>query len=493
MSRVRRRAGGLLALLVVLAPAPARAAPAVPIPAVVHVHTTFSSGADRLDAVIERARAAGLGAVLLTENYALAFEYAVEPLAGLLRVRERFPSLAAGRLGEYLAAVGQARQRHPDMVLVPGLEIIPYYYWTGSLLDRALTMHDGQKNLLIFGLERAEDLAGLPIVGNGRPLGAVDWLVRLAPLVLAGAGVWVYRLRRVRLVRWRQYRIRREVRYRWAGAGLMALGLLLATNGVLAGASYWDPRSGPQGYAPHQAAIDFVAGRGGVSAWSLPEARDFSVHRRAGITVTVRTEPYPHALAATHGYAAFGAIYADRTSIEAPEGLWDRLLLDYLAGRRPGWPVALGESAFHFEGQAGKWLDEVQTVFLAAERTPAGVLRAMRDGRAFAHRRKREYGLVLERFTVNGASLGETAQTDPGVPPRIDLALGASDGRAHPVEVTLIRSGTVLTVRKGSTPVTLDLEDRQAPRAGAGYYRLDVRGEPGIRLLTNPIFFRVRA
>ncbi|HEY7678765.1 MAG TPA: hypothetical protein VIG69_16955 [Candidatus Methylomirabilis sp.] len=469
-------------------PAPAAGAQFVPVAAAVHVHTTFSTGTEDLDAVVRRARAAGLRALLFTENYDLRFEYGFRPLDGIIRWRERFPSLAPGGLPAYLEAVRRGRERHPDMILIPGLEVIPFYYWTGSLLDGSLTMHDGQKNLLVFGLERAEDLHALPVVGNGRPLRAAQWPLRLSPLALAGAGVWLFRLRRVRHTRWRQFRIRREVHYRWAGTALVALALLLALDGVLAGNHRWRPEGGPRGYTPHQAAIDSVVERGGAAVWSMPEARDFGVHRRAGATVTIRTEPYPEALAATRGYTAFGALYADTTAVEAPGGLWDQLLLEFQAGRRRGWPVAIGETAFHVAGQAGKRLEDVQTVFLAAAPTPAAILEALRAGRAYAHIRVPELALVLEGFAVNGAGLGETARAVGGSPPRIALAVAASDGKAHPVEVRLIRNGAVLAERKGATPLTLDLEDREAPLAGPWYYRVDVKGERGARLLTNPIF-----
>ena len=297
---------------------------------------------------------------------------------------------------------------------------------------------------------------------------------------------------REQVERWRQFRIRRQRRYRLAGASLVALAILLGANGLLAGTPHWNPRAGPLGHAPHQAVIDAVEGRGGASLWSLPEARDYSVHQRAGITVTVRTEPYPQALAETAGYTAFGALYGDTTSVEAPGGLWDQLLQEHLAGVRPRWPVAVAESAFHVHGQAGKTLDEAQTVFLAATPTPAGVLEALRAGRAYAHLRVPEFALVLEAFTVNGAGPGQTATAPPGAAPRIALALAASDGRPHPVEARLIRNGAVIAVRRGPTPLALTQEDVEPPKASSWYYRLDVRGEKGVRLLTNPVFVRGR-
>lgn len=489
--------GGVAGLLIALGhilvgPAPAPGAERISIPAAVHVHSTFSGGPEGLDAIARRARAVGLQAVLFAENYALAFAYGVEPLPGVLRWRERFPSLGPADLPGYLEAVRQARRRHPDLILMPGLEVIPFYYWTGSLFDRTLTLHDGQKNLLVFGLEGAEDLTALPIVGNARPRRAAEWPLRMAPLLLVAVGAWLFRLRRVRVERWRQYRIRRERQYWLPGAALVALALLLLADGWLAGASHWNPQRGPLGYVPHQAVIDFVARRGGATVWSLPEARDFSVHRRGGLTVTVRTDPYPQALAETHGYTAFAALYWDTTTIEAPGGLWDRLLRDFLTGRRAAWPVAIAESALHWEGQAGKRLGDAQTVFLAATRTPAGVLEALRAGRAYTHLAGEEFGLVLQSFSANGAGLGETAWVAPGVPPRVALAVAASDGSARLVEVRLVRSGTVLAERKGPTPLTLSLEDPEAPASGAWYYRAEVRGEKGARLLTNPIFLRRR-
>ena len=40
--------------------------------------------------------------------------------------------------------------------IVPGIEVAPYYYWTGSLWGRTLTMHNAQRNLLVLGLTSPE-------------------------------------------------------------------------------------------------------------------------------------------------------------------------------------------------------------------------------------------------------------------------------------------------------------------------------------------------
>src|SRR3989442_10205821 len=42
---------------------------------------------------------------------------------------------------------------------------MPHYFWTGSPFSLALTLHGTQKNLLIWGLDRAA-LERLPVIGN---------------------------------------------------------------------------------------------------------------------------------------------------------------------------------------------------------------------------------------------------------------------------------------------------------------------------------------
>ena len=123
-------------------------------------------------------------------------------------------------------------------------------------------------------------------------------------------------------------------RRRWlAGGFLCAVGALaLARAWPFTGDPY-PPYSG-LGLAPHQALIDYVDRLGGVTVWSLPEARDSGEQWFGPVHVAWQTDPYPDDLLRTFRYTAFGAIYEDTTRFDLGGGGWDQLLRQYAAGER---------------------------------------------------------------------------------------------------------------------------------------------------------------
>jgi hypothetical protein len=486
-----------LILLLPLAASPVEAAGALrQLPAVVHAHSTWSSGDETLDALIARARNLGVEVVFLSENHLQRFEYGLPPLRNLLRYRVEYPSLLNCGPEAFLQAVQAANARQKDVVLIPGAEVIPHYYWTGSLLRGTLTMHNGQKNILALGLLRPEDYRNLPAVGNG---GAARWGPEtawlLSPVLLAVAGVWLLRHRRRRVVRL-QY-VKMEVERRFTGHGLLCLGIgaLFLVNNFPFRVSSVSPYDSGAGLRPHQAVIDFVNARGGLAVWSLPEARDHQVITVAGMRATIHTDPYPSDLLRTDRFTAFGGVYEDTTTFAEPGGDWDFLLADYLGGRRatPAW--ALGEAAFHREGQAGKRFGNVQTVFLVERKDPSALMEALRSGRFYALERTREFGLVLEQFQVllpgrSPAEAGDRLALRAGDRPEILVAIRATGGQRIGIQARIVRDGTVVHALRGETPLTFRWTDSPLPGAASRYYRLDVRGPAGHLILSNPIFAR---
>jgi hypothetical protein len=465
-----------------------------PVSAVLHAHSNWSSGALTLDELVARARAAGVEAVFLTENHLLRFEYGLPPLRNLLRYRVEYPSLLSRGLEPFLEAVRAANARQTDVLLIPGTEVIPHYYWTGDLLQGTLTMHNGQKNILAFGLYRAEDYRELPAVGNAgaaRWDGGSYWL--LAPAALVIPGVWLLRTRRRRVIHLRHFRITEERRL--TGYGLLCIGvgaLLLANNFPFRRPPVSAYDSGA-GLAPYQAVIDFVSARGGVAAWSMPEARDNQAIERFGLRASIRTDPYPSDLLQTDRFAAFGGVYEDTTTFTEPGGGWDQLLARYLDGRRaaPAW--AIGEAAYHREGQAAKRFGTILTVLLAERRDPSGILEAVRRGRMYAVERRPDTSLVLDRFHVllpgqGPVEAGGRLIGRAGDRPEVLASIRTTGGRGMAVEARLVRSGTLMHSQRGETPMTFRWSDAPLPAGARLFYRLEVRGPGGHRLLANPIF-----
>ena len=126
---------------------------------------------------------------------------------------------------------------------------------------------------------------------------------------------------------------------------------------------------------------------------------------------------------------AFGAVYEDTTTFEQPGRGWDRLLSEYARGERtrPAW--ALAESGFHGLS-AGKQIGPLQTVFLVREKSAAGVLDALRQGRMYAVQRTRELGFDVGEFVVSaGATHGHRGRDAAGAGRHSDRAARRRGGQ----------------------------------------------------------------
>jgi len=479
----------MLVLAIALAVTPAASALEA-VRGIVHVHTDLSTGEFTLEELAATAARQGIGALLLAENYLARVEYGIPPFRALTAVAHEERSVH-GRLHVYLEHVARVRAQFPRVLILPGVEVMPHYFWTGSALALHLHLHDTQKNLLVFGIEDAGALSELPAAGN-RTSGvySLQSVLDAVPVLCVIPGV-------VLLVRKRAHRRRlgRAVivmrRRSWA------LGLLLCAVGAAAAVRGWPfttdpyPTFRPSGVAPHQALIDHVDRLGGATIWSFPEARDFGERPVGPVRVSWSTEPYGDDLLRSFRYTGFGSVYEDTTRVESPGGGWDRLLREYAAGERSRAPWAIGEAGFH-DHSANKKLGTIETVFVVNEHTEAGVLDALKRGRMYARQRTPALALDLAAFaaTAAGASagVGETLRAANGTPLSLTATVAASDGGRHDVRVMLIRNGAVAGAWTGMTPLRV-AHDETAESAPV-VFRLEARGPAGTRLLANPIFVK---
>jgi hypothetical protein len=459
--------------------------------AAVHVHSTLSTGRFSLDELATMASDEGLDAILLAENYLLRVEYGLPPFRALTRVVRQERSVSDIGMDRYLATVAAAAGRNPGVTFVPGVEVVPHYRWSGAPWSLAMTLHDTQKNILVYGVEDAVALARLPGIGNpnaGRV--TAQSVLDALPIMLLAPAVWAVGRKRSRRVRiGRAFVLVRQRRW-WLGAALGGVALLAVVRGwpfLGDDHPYWtDP-----GLVPHQELIDATARAGGLTIWSLPEAVDAGERFVGPVRVAWRTEPYPDGLLRTARYTAFGAVYEDTTRFEQPGEGWDRVLGEFLRGERsrPVW--AVGESAFH-AFTAGKRLGGVQTVFLTRDRSASGLLEALRRGAMYAVRRGPEGRLVLEDFSIaargGAAGSGQALRAAPGTPVEVRVGVSA-EGPGLGLRVSVVRNGAIAAVWSAATP--FHAIHRETFDGSPAFYRVDVRATARPhRLLTNPIFIR---
>ncbi len=454
--------------------------------ATVHVHSTASTGELTVDELAERAEQLGLDVLILTDNFSLRYEYGLWPLPGLLKQQVSFPSVLEYGIERYLDEIAAVQSRHPKLIILPGVEVAPYYYWTGSIVGRTLTMHNAQRNLLVLGLTNPDDYRSLPASGNTSSY-SFDWrsAVNGVPVLLAIPAVWLWRpLKR----RADQRSLRRAM-----ACVLIVFAVALLVNAWPLSQPAFSSYDDRLGYRPYQALIDDVRAKGGLVFWSMTEARDFHEYG-AGLlgTVTIKTEPHPESLLHTMGYTGFGGLYQDgRTNIK-PGELWDRLLQLPTNEQRP-IPVLIGELAFHGLKDAGKDLHRLITALWVKERTAAGVLEALQSGHSYAvgdgdhhvQLRLGEFRVVCQGG-AKSASVGD--RLDPGGAHdlMVQLSVTAVDRGRHPVKVRVIRSGQVIAQLIGETPFRVDWPDTSVPIAERMTYRVEITGSG--ELLSNPIF-----
>jgi hypothetical protein len=454
--------------------------------ATVHVHSTASTGELTIEALAQRAEQLGLDVLILTDNFSLRYEYGLWPLPGLLKRQVRFPSVLEYGIERYLEEIAVAQRRHPKLIILPGLEVAPYYYWTGSFVGKTLTMHNAQRNLLVLGLTRPEDYQSLPMSGNPGSY-TFDWrgMVNGAPLLLAVPAVLLWRPHR------RRASDRRSPRRAFACI-LIILAVALLANAWPLSQPAFSSYDDQLGYRPYQALINDVRAKGGLVFWSMTEARDFHEYAAGPLgTVTVKTEPHPEALLQTTGYTGFGGLYQDGRTIIKPGELWDRLL-ESPAGGQGLIPVLIGELAFHGLNDAGKDLHRLVMGLRVKERTAAGVLEALRFGHTYAvgegdhhvQLRLDEFRIVCQGGTKS-ASVGDSLDPAGARDLTVRLSVTSSDRGRHPVKVRVIRSGQVLAQLVGETPFRVDWPDITVPIEERLTYRVEITGSG--ELLSNPI------
>jgi len=455
---------------------PAAGADYIQVAGIIDTRTAFSDGELSVEALTGLAKARGFEAVFFTDHDRLVMEYGIFPLEHLLRKRETLNSIHEQGAGGYLEAIRQARRKFPEMILVPGAESVPYYYWTGSYLDGNLTAHDHEKRLLAVGLEITEDYEHMPILHNGF---STRYAAQFIPQLLIFAGVLIIGLVLIREKR----RLARTV-----GAIACVGSALLMVNTMPFRSSPYDQYMGDQGIAPYQLYIDFVNSAGGMTFWNYPETR--SGIRPLG-PIRLNTPPYPEVLEQASGYTGFAAIYGDTITVTEPGRQWDSVLRQYCRGERnqPVWGIATAD--YHSETGAGGALGNFPTVFLVREKSREDLLEAMRAGRMYALRSRYPQRMILNEFSVSDSITEETAtlgeEIDISGKPRIRMAVSSTAPVDGPVKIRLIRAGEVIRTLDATLPFEVETVDEEAEAGVKTYYRLDVRGPAGV-LVGNPVF-----
>ena len=458
-------------------------------PGIIHVHSTFSTGRYSITHLVELARKKGIRVLIMTDHNLIKLEYGISPFRGLIRKRINQASILYNSPEKYLKEIERLNSRYSDITIIPGCEVAPFYYWEGSLLERKLALKDWDRSLLLIGIDKPADFRKIPQIGNSASQSfRLSSILLFWPIALLIAGWKLAKYKRREKVKLQLITIKKEKTYRWQGYLLIILALLFLISYFPFTQERYSPYEGYAGYAPYQKVIDFANQKDFLSFWAHPESsnvREYDI-------VTLQTDKYPEALIKTTGYTGFSALYEGWRKCANPGGYWDKVLIEFLEGKR-GKPVwCIGELDYHFEGEGRKTIDEVQTVFIVDKIDKTEILGALKNGRTYALRKTKDYSLHLEEFYLTAkeskALSGDTLIASE--PPRIMAQVTAQPDTGQTIKVKLIRNGKVIKDFHGVSPITIDYIDTEAPPSC--YYRLDISTKYPHQIFSNPIFFQLK-
>jgi hypothetical protein len=449
----------------------------------------MGTGVHPLGQIVKRLKEKNIPIAVITEHTLIKCEYGLFPLRKIVKKAYREKCLLDYGVQNYLNDIARVDKSHPEMVIIPGTEVAPFYYWTGSYFKtKDLTMHNWHKQFLVIGLNKARDFENLPMVSN---LFSAHYTWRsiylLWPFISLILGIWLVRKHRIQRLRFedRFFTIPSHP-YRILGIIIIILsGLFLFNNFPFKIAPY-DQYHGDQGEAPYQELIDYVNQKDALTFWSLPEATT-DVKRGEARSYT---PPFPESLLNTRNYSSFTAFYEGWRKVANPGGIWDKVLNEYCEGKRerPVW--AIGE--IDYRGGTGKEIDSVQTVFLIPQLNREAVLDALKNGRVYALRKSQRGGLSLDNFAVknNGkvALMGKTLISKSK--PTIQIKVSCPASRVEKIKVKLICKGKVIKIFDLSNPGKITYDDNYYKPGEKIYYRLDIETDRANRIISNPIFVK---
>lgn len=487
------------------------------VPAIIHAHTDVGGGRYSTGELAAMAREAGIRAVLTTDKADRVWSWGIPPFQGVARISVRNDSVEMSSMGDYLARFPEARKSEPGMLIVPGLEVSPYYRWQGDPRANNLELRDWGREMLVFGLRKTEDWQGLPFTGNPRaarftPASVAELALCAALLAAAAVLFFLKQDRSFKIGLWRKQKVRYHVHpFRPFGWFLFAVAIVVAAAAYPFRSFPFSPYGTDAGAAPYRDFIDYVESRGGIAVWSHPEVYGDLTYRKdyfmpgwlartpfvpRDLQVVLRVRPHPELLAETPGFTAFAALYEGDRKMTAPGGVWDRALAGYAAGRarRPYW--AVGELDY-YGTEKDKPIDHVQTVFLVDEFSEKGLFEAFRAGRMYAVMAGGGAQLRLSDYFIESVAKDgpepafSGGEICPGAVAHVYAGIDSVPRPGLAVRARLIKNGEVVRTVEGATPLNIGFFSPPPQSGKADFYRIDVSGaDSPARLISNPIFVR---
>ncbi len=451
-----------------------------------HIHSNITEeGVYPFRELATLAKAKGIKILVFTDTFLKRWEYGLPFLSNIFKASVEQRCIVKYGIKNYLKDLEKIRDEFPDMVILAGAQVSPFYWWSGSIIKKNLSLNDWNKDFLVIGLKSYSDYARLPVVCNRYFLPQLkDILSLLIPIALIIFGAFLFKKRSPRKI---------------PGWALTILGILFLFNAFPFSASRFDPYHGQKAFLPYQDLINYVNKNSGLVFWAHPMIAEDASSMKF-LRINLYTPAYPEALVETAGYTGFGASIpgsADDNPVLAG-GIWDSALKDYCLGKRnqPAW--AIGEAEY----TSGNGIDSVQNIFFLSKLNSQSVYEALKKGRLYVRSySENNINISLSDFHIENsrdkdtlgfkAFMGDKIQITGR--PRLFIKGNFTNNPAGNLKIEVIRGGKVIRefeftpLEKAFNLEFLD-DSPQASHGEESYFRLIFFADNRIILVTNPIF-----
>lgn len=469
----------------------------------VRVNTNVSAGLESFQEVAQQADNANLDFIIFSDQFLVIAEYGIPPFRNCLKISKTRPSIVDYGIEKYLAGIKEADAQFPHMVLIPGADIAPHYFWRGRPFSGDFSCGQFSEQLTVFGPSSVDFYKKLPVIHNENFNFSWMSIVKLLPLLMVIWGVLLF-LFKGRGIDDNGYCDSLAISHTNKIKNIRILfSIFLIILGVI-----WTIHNRPfstqlpfDQYAdfdqlPYQHVIDYIRKNSesencGVF-WSAPEA---TMNDRI-FGVKLFTQPYLEDILATKGHNGFAGIYGDTATAHKPGKAWDQLLIEYCQGKRNFKPVILGEIDYHGKGRK---LDLIQTVVFADKLDSEHIIKAICNGNSYAYANTRENKILIQNISVNqndtSASLGETLNLTGKSAPVLNIKgkiISMAKNKAK-IDINVVSNGKSIYSKKfdaSEFDLNIPIPELSDKPGDKSYIRLMLRTDNAGHLFTNPIFLK---
>jgi hypothetical protein len=471
------RWGALIIFWLVLAFPSSSFAIYIQLDTIADVKTNFSEGCASIKDIGNQSERLGIDAVIFGDYARNSIEFGAKPFERIFKNATEGPSVLGRSATGFISEVNDNDQQIKETILIPGVETVPFYFWSGRNYDKNLTAHNWDKHLMVVGLPTAQEYEQLPLQNSNLSSKYTEPLLKqfviLMFLFMVSVGAVYKGYARI------------------LTAPLMVLLLLLTINNHPFRSSPFDAYHGDQGMQPYQNMIDYANSKGAMVFWNHMESP--SGIRQYG-TTSLETLPYPDDLLKTKNYTGFQVV-GDNPIQQAEAGQqWDQVLMEYLQGQReqPVW--GYGGNDYLCEDQNGDRLGSVRTIVLVREKNRDTLFDAIRKGRMYSVRQVDDNRLSLDEFLVEDQKTGQQATLGQELTstdfPAVKIKLRSIKGGNKTARIQIIRNGVLVKQENVSLPYELTWRDVGNDQEGRAYYRIKASVNSMDHLVSNPIFVK---